>query len=290
MATFDSIEAPFVRQFDTALQHAAQQSESRLQKTVTDKGTITGESFTHNGIGSVEMDEKLVRLAQTVLTAVDHTTRVANMRDFFKAIPLDRADIPKMLINPVTGGDYIQLLVAARNRKMDEIIWNAMAADQLLKDGSTVALPAAQKILASAAGLTKAKLIQAKKLFRKNESDEHSGEELYIGYDAEMLEDFLSDTTLTSIEYAAVKALQEGDVNRTFMGFRWVPYEFKTRAAGVATTRAWTKRSVKIGRAYEEGDVTKRADLQNAWQTSMSGSYGALRTQENLVVTIEFTY
>ncbi|MCC7462921.1 MAG: hypothetical protein IT480_10735 [Gammaproteobacteria bacterium] len=288
--SFDLIDNAFVRQFDSALQHAAQQTESRLTKTIVDKGTIEGDSFTHNGLGTIEMDEKLVRLAATVLSPADHSTRVAVMRDFFKAVPLDRADVPKMKINPVTGGDYIRMLVAARNRRIDEIIWNAMAADQLMKDGATTALPAGQKILHSGQGLTKAKLIQAKKLFRKNESDEHNGEKLFIGYDAEMLEDFLLDPTLTSIEHASVKALQEGDVNRTFMGFNWIPYEFKTRAGNVATTRVWTTNSVKLGRAYEEGDVDKRPDLQNAWQTTASGSYGALRTQENLVATLEFQF
>jgi uncharacterized protein YfeS len=290
MATFDQITSAFVQQFDAALMRAAQQSDSRLQKTVIDKGTITGESFTHNGLGTVEMDEKLVRLAPTVLSAIEHTTRVANMRDYFKAIPLDRADIPKMLINPVTGGDYIASLVAARNRKIDSIIWEALDANQLMKDGSTTALPSGQKILAGATGFTKAKAIQAKKLFRKNESDEHAGEELYIAYDDEMLEDILTDTTLTSSEFMAGKALQAGDVAMKWMGFTWVPYQHTTRAAGTARTKAWAKRGVKFGRAGEEGDVAQRKDLQNAWQTSLAGSYGALRTQETLVVTIEYTY
>lgn len=289
MATFDMIDNAFVRQFDASLQHAAQQKDSRLMKTIRDIGTVEGDSFTHNGLGTVEMDEKLVRLAPTELSAIEHSTRVGIMRDFFKAIPLDRADVPKMKINPVTGGDYIRTLVNARNRRIDKIIWDALDADQLLKSGSTVSLPAGQKILAGASGMTKAKIIQTKKLFRGNESDEHAGEELFFAYDSEILEDVLSDTTLTSSEFLAGQALQKGDVAQQWMGFTWVPYQF-TRSGGTAKTKAWTKNAVKFGRGYEEGDVAQRKDLQNAWQTSMAASYGALRTQENLVVTIEFTY
>lgn len=288
MPGHDSITNAFVQQFDSALMHACQQSESRLMKAVTDKGTITGESFTHNGLGDTEMDEKLVRLGATQLSALEHSTRVANMRDYFKAVPLDRADIPKMLINPVTGGDYIRVLTAARNRKIDSIIFAALTADQLMKDGTTTALPSAQKILHSSTGFTKAKAIQAKKIFRANEADEHAGEELFMAYDDAMLEDILTDTTLTSAEFMAGKALQEGDVARKFLGFTWIPYQHGVTHANGRTTVAWAKRAIKFGRAMEEGDVAQRKDLMNAWQVSLAGSYGALRTQEELVVSIEY--
>jgi hypothetical protein len=290
MAEHNQITAAFVQQFDSALQRAVQQTDSRLMKTVIDKGSITGESFTHNGLGMAEMTEKTVRLAPTVLSAIEHTTRVANMRDFFEALPLDRADIPKMIINPVTGGDYIAALVAARNRKIDSIIWEVLDANQTMKDGSTTALPAGQKILAGATGFTKAKLIQTRKIFRLNEADEHNGEELFMAYDHEMLEDILTDTTLTSADHLAVKMLQNGDVASRWMGFTWVPYQHASRSGGTARTKAWTKRACKFGRAGEEGDVAQRKDLQNAWQTSLAGSYGALRTDEKMVVTVEYTY
>lgn len=289
MADFNQITNAFVQQFDSGLMHAAQQSESRLLKTVMDKGTITGESFTHNGLGEAEMDEKLVRLEATHLSAIEHSTRVANMRDYFKAIALDRADIPKMLINPITGGDYVSALIKGRNRKIDELIFNALTANQLLKDGSTVALPATQKILAGGTAFTKAKVIQAKKLFRAAEADEHAGEDLFMLYDDSMMEDILTDTTLTSAEFMSGRMLQEGDVSRKFLGFNWIPYQHKNRTLSEATTVAYAKRAVKFGRAGEEGDVTKRPDLQNAWQVSLAGSYGALRTQEELVVSIAYT-
>jgi len=132
---FNQITNAFVVQWDRDLQHEAQQSVSRLRARISEKGMITGESFTHNRVGNTELDESNVRLAQTELSAVAHSTRLATMQDYYKALPLDMYDIPKMLINPVTGGDYMSILLAARNRMIDKIIYNACRADQPMKDG-----------------------------------------------------------------------------------------------------------------------------------------------------------
>lgn len=284
-----TITNAFVIQWDNAIKQVAQQTESRLMKAVMDKGTITGESFTHNALAATDMPEVTTRLGDTEWGSPEHSTRVANMRDFYRALPLDRADIPKMIVNPVTGGDYMSAIMAARNRRIDSIIYNALIGSQLLKDGSSVALPSGQKILHGSAGLTKAKLVQAKKLFRANEADAEAGEELFITYTADALEDVLTDTTLTSADFMAVKMLQAGDISGKWMGFNWIPYEGVATAASVATLAAWAKSGAKLGRGYEEGNVTRRGDKRDAWQVSMAASYGALRTEEKKVVTIEIS-
>lgn len=284
-----TITNAFVIQWDNAIKQQAQQTESRLMKAVMDKGTITGESFTHNSLAATDMPEVTTRLGDTEWGNPEHSTRVANMRDFYRALPLDRADIPKMLVNPVTGGDYMSAIMAARNRRIDSIIYNALLADQLLKDGSSVALPVGQKIVNGGTGLTKVKLVQAKKLFRANEADQENGEELFITYTADALEDVLTDTTLTSADFMAVKMLQAGDIGGKWMGFNWIPYEGVSTAASVATLVAWAKSGAKLGRGYEEGNVTRRGDKRDAWQVSMAASYGALRTEEKKVVTIEIS-
>lgn len=290
MPAYNDITNAFVIQWDRDLQHEAQQSVSRLRSRVSEKGQITGESFTHNRVGSTELDVNNTRLAATELSAIAHSTRLATMQDFYKALPLDEFDIPKMLINPVTGGDYMSVLLAARNRMVDKIIYDTCKAAQPLKDGTTVALPSGQKILAGATGFTKAKIIQTKKLFRANEADEHAGEELFFIYDSEAMEDVLTDTTLTSADFMAVRMLQSGDVGMKWMGFTWIPYEAITKAAGEATTVAFTKRAIKFGYGLERGNVAQRHDLRDAWQVSMKASYGALRTDEKYVVQVAYTY
>ena len=285
----NSITAAFVQQWDTSIRLQAQQQESRLMKCVTDRGTITGDGFTVNNLDKIELDENTIRHGDTEWGDANHTNRLATMKDFYKALPLDRNDIPKMLVNPVTGGDYMRLLMAAKNRKIDDVIYDALRGTITSKDAATsYTLPSGQKIAHGSAGFTKAKLILARSIFRTNECDQHNGEELYITYNSKMLEDILSDTTLTSSDFMAVKMLQDGDVSGKWMGFSWVPYEALDYSSSTYYTVAWAKSGVHLGKGYEEGNVTRRGDKKDLWQVSMGASYGAGRQSEEKVVEIAF--
>lgn len=283
----DTVTRQFVTQFDTDLRLLAQQKDSRLRATVYNRGTIEGASFTINNLGSVEMDENVTRHGDTIWSDIDHTARNVPMRDFFKALPMDKADIPKMKVNPVTGGQYMQQLVAARNRKIDDIIFAAALGTINSVDGTTgpYTLPAGQIIAAGGTGLTKAKIIQARSIFRANETDE---EELFFLWDSLAMQQILSDTTLTSADYMAGKMLQDGKVAGQWLGFTWIPYERVTNVGGVRTTAAYSKDAIHFGMGFEEGDVAKRADKKNSWQVSMAGSYGAGRQDEKKVVQISY--
>lgn len=284
-----SITNAFVQQWDTTIRLQAQQTESRLQTTVTDRGVITGDGFTINNLDKIELDENTVRHGDTVWGDPNHTNRLATMKDFYKALPLDRNDIPKMIVNPVTGGDYMRLLMAAKNRKIDDVIYDACRGTITSKDGATsYALPSGQKIAHGSTGFTKAKVIQTRKMFRAAEADGHNGEELTMLYNAVMLEDILSDTTLTSSDFMAVKMIQEGDVAKKWMGFTWVPYEALDFSASTYYTVAYAKSAIHFGKGYEEGNVTRRGDKKDLWQVSMGASYGAGRQDDTKVVEIAF--
>lgn len=284
-----TITAAFVQQWDTAIRLQAQQSESRLMKAVTDRGQIAGDGFTVNNLSTVELDENTVRHGDTEWGEISHTNRLAVMKDFYKALPLDRNDIPKMIVNPVTGGDYMRSLMNAKNRKADAVIYAALGGTITSKDGVTSnVLPAGQKIAHGGTGMTKAKLIQARSIFRANECDEENGEELFIMYNHEALTDILSDTTLTSADYMAVQMLQSGKVAQNWLGFNWIPYQGLTFAGSTYYAYAWAKSGIHFGKGYEEGNVTRRGDKKDLWQVSMGASYGAGRQDETKVVEIAF--
>lgn len=284
-----TITNAFVQQWDTSIRTAAQQAESRLMKAVTDRGTITGDGFTINNMGSVELDENTVRGGDTVWSDIDHTNRLGVMKDFYKALPLDRNDIPKMIVNPVTGGDYMRQLMNAKNRKQDAVIYAALGGTINSKDGVTAnVLPSGQKIAHGGTAFTKAKIIQARSIFRANEADEEAGEELFITYNDKALQTIMSDTTLTSADWMAVKMLQDGKIATNWMGFTWIPYQGLTFSASTYYAYAWAKSGVHFGKGYEEGNVTRRGDKKDLWQVSMGASYGAGRQDEFKVVEIAF--
>lgn len=286
----DTITQGFVQQFDSAIRLLSAQMETRFLSAVTNRGTITGESFTINNLdpaGNLPTDN--VRHGDTVFSDITHSTRVATMQDFFDALPLDRADIPKMIANPVTGGHYAQTLVGKRNRRIDNLIYRACRDSQLMKDGTTTALPSGQKIAHGGTGMTKAKIIQARKLFRANEKDSHTGEELYFAYTADMLEDILGDTTLTSADFMAVQMLQDGDVSRKWMGFNWIPFEgIDPVSSSTYYTVAWAKSAIHFGEGFVEGRVDRRPDKKNLYQTSLACSMAAGRQDEYGVVEIAY--
>ncbi|MFX5751928.1 phage capsid protein, partial [Acinetobacter baumannii] len=89
-------------------------------------------------------------------------------------------------------------------------------------------------------GLTKAKIIQARSIFRANETDgvDGDGDELFFLYDSLALTQILSDTTLTSADFMTGKMLQEGGVGGKWMGFTWIPFERVRNVAGVRTSAA----------------------------------------------------
>jgi hypothetical protein len=282
-----SITQAFVTQWDNAIRTQAQQKDSRLEATVMDRGTITGESFTANRIAPVEdTPEQTVRHGDTSWSDAVHTTRVAVMRPYYQAIPIDRLDEPRVLANPAPV--YNESIKAAWERRKDKIIFAALLGTAQNRDGTTASIPAGQTIAAGGTGFTKAKIIQGRKLFRKNEADANVGEELYCAYNSEMMEDILSDTTLTSADFMAAKMLYDGDVKGKWLGLNWVPYESITLASSTYTTAMWTKTSLMKGTSGLFGSAARRADKQDTLQLSMGGNFGAVRLEEEKVVSISF--
>ena len=292
----NKITAAFVQQFHDNYELASQQNESRLLKTVVNRGRIQGESFTINDMGQVEMTASGARYADTPWTIPDAGVRTALMADFDLFIPIESRDIPKLKAHP--NDKYIKLLYNAKNRKVDDIIYNAAigsinrktVADNGTASTTATALPSSQIIL-SAAGTLKQKIIKAKALFRANECDEHNGEQLYILYTSNMLEAILGDTTLTSADFMAGKMIQEGGVGGKWMGFNWIPYEKLSQGAAVGEKRtvAYAGSAIHFGDAsITDFDITTRADKKNIKQVGGVHSFGAGRANEKKVVAIDF--
>jgi hypothetical protein len=290
----DTINAAFVQQFADGYMMVAQQKESRLQATITDIGGVTGTSFTANNMGATQAVQVTNRLGDTEWQDNPNDTRVAMMTDWDWSTPVDKFDVPKLKANP--QGTYTQNGVAALNRAKDAVIYSALLGTSLARAAeatpyTSIALPSSQKIVDGGTGMTKAKLITAKKLFRKAEADEQNGEELFMLYDAEMLEDILSDTTLTSADFMAVQMLQDGKLSGKWLGFNWVPYEALKTVSTVKTTVAYSKSSTQFGTGLNrEIDIGPRRDKRLATQIYIAESYGSVRVQENKVVTIDYQF
>ncbi|MDJ3783441.1 phage capsid protein [Salmonella enterica] len=293
-ANKNMITAAFVQQFHDSFEIASQQKDSRLQACVHDRGKITGTAFTINDMGTIEMNEISTRFGDTVWDVPEAGTRQALMSDYGLFIPVEKRDLRKLIASP--QGPYMNLTLSACNRKKDDVIYNALINPVPRKTEdkgafANVSLPSSQMIVANGQPMTKAKLIAAKAMFRRNECDEQNGEEMYITYNADMLSQILADTTLTSADFMAVKMLQEGKLADNWLGFKWIAYEKlkKDSTTKAQTAVAWCKTAVHFGTGADYNtDIGPRRDKNNTIQISVDASYGAGRANESKVVTIDF--
>lgn len=278
------ITEAFVQQFADNFKHVAQQMPSRLQGCVTLEPGIVGMSKSINLLGQRTAQRRLVRHGDTPINDQQHGTRFVDLYDWEDGDMIDDQDKIRMLVDPTS--DYVKAMVSAMNRAKDDVIIAAFGGNSRATAGN-IALPAGQKIAINASGLTKTKIIQAKKMFRAAEADEENGEELYMAYTAQMLADVLADTTLTSADFLAVQMLQNGSLKGKWMGFTWVPTE---RLPKVSTTRygyAWAKSGTTLGLGQDTTtEVGKDPGKGFNTRVYAKQSIGAVRSEEVKVVEI----
>lgn len=279
------ITEAFVQQFRDNFLHLAQQKESRLESCVRVETNVVGVSFKFDRIGATSAQKKTTRHGDTPLIETPHSSRFADLADHEWADLIDNMDKAKMLADPTS--DYLRAGHAAMNRSKDDVIIVCFGAAARSGVSSTVALPAGQKIAHGGAGLTKAKLITAKKLFRKNEADQEAGEELYLAYGNEQLEDLLNDTTLTNTEYNTVLSMVNGTLPPSLFGFKPVPIERLPLSGGIRNCYAWAKSGVGLAIGVNiQAKVSERADKSYSVQPYICMSLGAVRIEDEKVVEI----
>lgn len=275
----------FVQQFDTTFRHLAQQMQSRLRGLVRVETGIVGESKSVNRLGKRKMRRRTSRHGDTPLNDQPHSTRYIDLADYEDGDMIDDQDKLRMLVDPTS--DYLKSMVAAANREQDIVIIDALGGESRSKTGGMIALPSTQKIAVGGTGLTKAKIIQAKKMFRQNEADEENGEELVMIYSSQALSDVLSDTTLTSADFLAGRMLQEGSLKGKWMGFTWVPSEELPLDGNTRYLYAYAKSGVAFGIGQDivhkvGPDPTKGFNNR----VYIKESIGAVRVEEEKVVEI----
>lgn len=296
MSASANITAAFKQQFHDSFILQLQQMDSFFQGTVVDRGMAEGSSFTINNTGSVEAREVTGRYQDKSAQSPDNSTRIVYMTDYdIGPLPIDAFDLPKLSADPTSK--YVQMLMAAANRRKDKTIYRALLDGVLAKtsEGGTpapVTLPAAQQIAAGGTGFTKAKVIQAKALFRKNKADARyqPGTKLYINYNSDAVRQILSDTTLTSADFLAARMLENGEVVN-WCGFEWLPYEdLDVPAANTARAVAWSSTAVHYATGINVKTDIGENKNKRGHPIEVYGwlSLGAGRQDESKVVQIDF--
>jgi len=283
----ETIETAFVQQYQNTMRILCQQEDSRLQGTTIPPLKMEGEYLYWERLGATEAIALETRHADTPNIEPDHTRRRSTANPYVWATLLDRADAARMLVDP--KGPYQQVAKAAMNRRKDRLILAALGGNAYggKSGGTTIALPAAQKVAHGAVGMTIAKLLSAKQILDEAEAPP---EDRYFVCPSESIIDLLGTTEITSADYNTVKALVNGQID-SFLGFKFIQTELIYLENGSSTTTwynyAYCKGAVGYGNIEDiTVRLTERADKNYSWQPYVSMDMGATRIEDELVVEV----
>jgi len=278
------ITTAFVEQYKSNVFHLAQQKGSRLRDAVRTE-TVTGKAHFFERIGSVAAQKRTSRHSDTPRMDTPHSRRKVTMDDYDWADLIDNEDKVRMLISPQS--EYAMAGAWAMGRAMDDAIISAATGNAFggVSGGTTVALPAAQKIAHGSAGLTLEKLIEAKEILDANDVD--PDEARYCVVTSKQMSNLLNITKVTSADYASVKSLVQGQID-TYLGFKFL----RTERLGLDSNSdrqvlAFTQSGIGLAVGQDVNTrISERADKNYATQVFLSMTIGATRVEDEKVVEI----
>jgi len=278
------ITTAFVEQYKSNVFHLAQQKGSRLRDAVRTE-TVTGKSHFFERIGSVAAAKRTSRHADTPRMDTPHSRRKVTMDDYDWADLIDQEDKVRMLISPQS--EYAMAGAWAMGRAMDDAIIEAATGNAFggASGGTTVALPAGQKIAVGGAGLTLEKLIEAKEILDGNDVD--PDEPRYMIATSKQMSNLLNIQKVTSADYASVKALVQGQID-TYLGFNFIRTErLGLDGNGDRQVLAFCKSSIGLAVGQDVNTrISERADKNYATQVFLSMTIGATRVEDEKMVEI----
>jgi hypothetical protein len=283
----ETISVAFVNQYQNTMRILCQQLDSRLDGTTIPPIKMEGEYLYWERLGATEAIELATRHDNTPNIEPDHSRRRHIATPYVWATLLDRKDAARMLVDP--KGPYQQVAKAAMNRRKDRLILAALGGNAFggHDGGTTIALPAGQKIAAGGVGMSVAKLLNAKQLLDEAEAPQEG--RVYVCPTEDII-DLLGAVEVTSADFNTVRALASGQID-TFLGFKFIQTELIYQE-NASTTAAWfsyafCKGAVGFG-SIEDITVrlTERSDKNYAWQPYLSMDMGASRIEDELVVEV----
>jgi len=279
------ITTAFVEQYKSNVFHLAQQKGSKLRDAVRTE-SIVGKSHFFERIGSTAAVKRTSRHADTPRVDTPHSRRKVTMDDYDWADLIDDSDKVRLLISPQS--EYAKAGAYAMGRTMDDVIIAAATGNAFggVSGGSTIGLPAGQKIAHGSTGLTIAKLISAKEKLDAANADEART----LVCSAKQISDLLGTTQITSSDFNSVKALVQGDID-TFMGFRFIRSErLGTDSNGNRQVLAFTNTSMGLALGKDiQTKISERADKNYSTQVYLCMTIGATRVEDEKVLEIACT-
>ncbi len=287
----------FIQQYASAVELVAQQMQPRVASTFMSMTAVGKSATVVNLIDPFEADERTGRYDDIVFGEVNHTRPWVYPKHFDKAIPFDSIEQMQMNANPES--EYVQGIVAALNRKIDQEAIRAFFADRNMgEDGSstdsfdtTAAHTVSVDVGGTASGLNLEKLQQARKIARKLEVA-MDGEQIHIVISPDQEQNLMNEIEIISSDFTMKRILDAGTmVGSGYAGFNYIISNYlltdsnSYRRVPFYTTRGMAYCTWNGG---IKTDITQRKDKRGLpWQAYGEGHFGAVRRDKQRVFEIK---
>lgn len=263
--------------FDAEIKHVFQDVQKGLRNTVRVKTGVIGSTYNfplmnkgmaHERVKYTDVTPMNVGYTQNTCTLTDWTA--AEYSDIFDNATI-KADEIKELAGEVAN---------AITRRLEQIIIDAQTGSGYTKANADIAV--------GTTGLTLTKVRAAKKALDKKGVP--STDRFFVCGAAQLNDDLLAATEVTSADYNSVKALVNGDIN-TFMGFQWKVIGDRDEGGLplVGTTRtciAYHKASTGLAIGLENSTSIDWIAEKRSWLAAADLKAGAVVIDPNGIVLV----
>lgn len=284
----ETVDISFVHGYSAEIIRQYAAMDDKVRDAVRVKSGTTGKTYNFERLAD---DTDFITLSSrhqpTHFLTPTHSRRRATMTDKAGALVLDRHDSYKMLIQP--KNDYARNHASAWKRFVNSTVFTAAtaAATTVLADDTTgtASLAGNQLIAAGSVGLTFEKVLQSARVL--NENNVPQGDR-YFFLSPQGLEDLLQETEVTSSDFSQLMALKSGTMTGPYLGYTWVMTTQLTKVSTTRTCLAWHKNSMGLVIPMElEVHIDNLPGHNNAWQANALAAAGAVRIQEEGVVSVD---
>ncbi len=262
-------------EFDSMVKHAFQ-TKGSLRDAVTIRNNVVGATYNFRKMGKGLANQKA---SQDDVTPMDvtHTNIACTLGNWNAPEYTDIFDQAE--VNFDEKMELADTIAGALGRRLDQLIIDAMDASRF----------------ATAAGVGTTALdykdiIEASKFLNDNGVP---GGDRHIALTAKGLEDLLSDTTVTSADYNAVKALMVGDID-TFMGFKFHIIESRSEGglsidgANEVDAYCWHKSAVGLAIGIDIKTEVNYIAQKTSWLCNGVMKAGAVTRDTDGVIELNY--
>jgi hypothetical protein len=270
--------------FSPILMTELQRKGGLMETVMVDSGLNDAEYEFRDTIGKLDLKQKQGRLQDTAWEEITKYRRRIMREEFTKSVILDKFDKLNWKVDPTSA--IPQELAMGAKRTIDDLIITNMIADVMTGQagGTTTPFDANNVVAHDSSNITKAKIIEARKILRANYVD--FSEELYMVIGSEQEAAMLAIDEFISADYIASKPMVNGQIG-TALGLNVVINEGLAVSSSIRKCLVYPKSAFQLLVADEF--KTRMDEVQTkeyAPGFSASLAIGGLRMYEGKVAQI----